>query len=87
MSNVNPPGGPKRSKLWIVGWVLIAVNVVAQTGVRRVQEMLPAESPTRLLLGVGTDLLTVLCFAGLACVIIGGLRNRSWRKEWERSQT
>lgn len=79
--------GPKRSKLWVVGWVLIAANFVAQAGVSRVQEMLPPESTTRLALGVGTDFLTVMCFAGLACVIIGGLRNRNWQKEWERSRT
>lgn len=80
-------GGPRRSKLWVVGWVLTVGNFVAQTGVRSIQKIPTLDSPTHVLLGFGADLLIVAGFAGLACVIIGGLRNRNWQREWERSRT
>lgn len=86
MNEVSIINRPQRSQLWVVGWLLILANVLGQTVVRRVMELLPPDSALRLTLSVGTDLLSVACFAGLACVIIGGLRNRKWRKEWERTR-
>jgi hypothetical protein len=77
----------KKSKLLPVGVVLIAIGLLAPFPVEALAHAIQPEDNTNatglLLSGtllIGSDLLRVLFFAGIACAIIGGLRNRNARK-------
>ena len=76
----------KRSKLLPVGLVLIAVGLLAPMPVEMIARSIQPDDNTNALalmlsgtLLIGADLLRVLFLAGVACAIIGALRNRKER--------
>ena len=77
---------PPTSRLWPIGWALIAAGLFGPSITDRILAATAEGSLLRLFLLVGTDLVRLLFFIGLTFVIIGGLRNRRWRKEWHINQ-
>ncbi len=76
----------KKSMLLPIGVALIAIGLLTPGPVamiaRSIQPQGVADAPVQLISGIlliGSDLLRVLFFGGVACVIIGALRNRRER--------
>ena len=81
----------QRSRLLPVGLVLIAIGLLVPIPLdmiaRAIQSTGTSDSLAQLLSGallIGSDLVRVLFFAGVACAIIGAIRNRNERKAAER---
>jgi hypothetical protein len=81
----------KRSKLLPIGIVMIAVGLLAPMPVEMIARSIQPHDGTSALvqlisgtLLIGSDLLRVLFFAGIACAVIGTLRNRKERNASSR---
>ncbi len=81
IANVQP-SEPPTSQLWPIGWGLIVAGLFGPGVTDRILASATEGSLLRLFLLLATDLVRLLFFIGLTFVIIGGLRNRRWRKEW-----
>ena len=73
---------PPTSQLWPIGWGLIVAGLFGPSLTDRLLAAVADGSVARVFLLLVTDLVRLLFFVGLTFVIIGGLRNRRWRKEW-----
>ena len=78
----------KKSKLLPVGLILIALGLLAPVPIEMVahgiESMGETDGPASMFIGllmIGADLLRLLFFAGVACVIIGALRNHRSRRQ------
>jgi K+-transporting ATPase c subunit len=76
----------KRSKLLPIGIIMIAVGLLAPMPVEMIARSIQPHGGTgslvQLISGtllIGSDLIRILFFAGIACAIIGALRNRKER--------
>lgn len=80
MPNEAPPSPakPRRSKLFPVGWALIACVLLPLPTTSVAAALGPGA--VRDLLLVGADVFRLCFFAGIACVIVGALRNRRWAR-------
>jgi hypothetical protein len=73
-----PPA--RRSRLVPVGIALLAVGMVTTGDVTTwILQMSP--SALKGLALIATDVFRLCVFAGAACLVIGALRNRRWKKE------
>jgi hypothetical protein len=83
MAQVAPVGPqPRRSRLLLVGTVLVLMAVVIPRPLMTLAEQTPPGLLRPIAL-IFTDVFRLCFFAGLGCWIIGALRNRRWRKEAE----
>ena len=81
----------KRSKLLPIGIVMIAGGLLAPMPVEMIARSIQPQDGTSALvqlisgtLLIGSDLLRILFFAGIACAVIGALRNRKERSASSR---
>ena len=75
---------PRRSKLVLIGEILIAASFFLPQSAFRVASKIQAYGP-RLAVTILGDLLLACFFVGIGVLIIGALRNRRWRKEAQQS--
>lgn len=72
----------RRSRLVPVGIVLVAVGMVTTGDLTTWILQMPPSALKGLAL-IMTDVFRLCVFAGAACLLLGVLRNRRWKKETE----
>jgi hypothetical protein len=77
---------PRKAKLITVGLVLLAVSLFLPVPFTHWANRATTDS-ARLAFAILADTFRACFFVALACLIIGALRNRRWRKEAERARS
>ena len=77
-----PADLPRKSKLIVAGVIFLAAAILLPRPLAQASNAAP-DYGSRVLLAILSDIFAACFFVSIGCFIIGGMRNRRWRKEAE----